>query len=206
MSRRDHGARGREPRGESRRSHTLDRRTFFARLSGASAVAALLPLAGDDASADGAGKSGSPSDQLSEHQWQILAAVQQHLFPSTPDAPGAREIHATVYLNAVLADPRMEASERDFIKNGIGWLEQTARETQGGAFVSLAIEKRESALQALNATGRGENWIATLLLYIFEALLCDPVYGGNPEGVGWTWLGHDPGFPRPPADKIYGRL
>ncbi len=206
MSRRDRSTKDREPRGESRRSRTLGRRTFFARLSGATAAATLLPLVGCEALADKAGMTGSPSDQFSDHQRQTLAAVQQHLFPTTPDAPGARDIRAMVYLNAVLADPRMEASERNFIKNGIGWLEQTARETQGGAFLSLSNEKREAVLQALNATGRGENWIATLLLYIFEALLCDPAYGGNPEGVGWAWLGHDPGFPRPPADKIYGKL
>ena len=50
----------------------------------------------------------------------------------------------------------------------------------------------------------GENWLSTLLLYIFEALLTDPVYGGNPNGIGWKWLGHNPGLPRPTADKRYG--
>ena len=40
-------------------------------------------------------------------------------------------------------------------------------------------------------------------LYIFEALLSDPVYGGNPEGIGWRWLGHRPGFPRPNQRNRY---
>jgi gluconate 2-dehydrogenase gamma chain len=48
--------------------------------------------------------------------------------------------------------------------------------------------------------------LSLLLYYIFEALLSDPVYGGNPGGIGWQWLEHQPGFPRPPADKIYGNL
>jgi gluconate 2-dehydrogenase gamma chain len=36
-----------------------------------------------------------------------------------------------------------------------------------------------------------------LLDYIMEALLTDPVYGGNPNSIGWQWLKHQPGFPRP---------
>jgi gluconate 2-dehydrogenase gamma chain len=32
------------------------------------------------------------------------------------------------------------------------------------------------------------------------------VYGGNPDGIGWRWLGHVPGYPRPPADKVAGKL
>ena len=72
--------------------------------------------------------------------------------------------------------------------------------------MALSESKREAALRELEGTSRGENWIATVLMYIFEALLCDPAYGGNPEGVGWRWLQHDPGFPRPSADKIYGKL
>ena len=39
-----------------------------------------------------------------------------------------------------------------------------------------------------------------------EALLTDPAYGGNPDGIGWRWLGHTPGYPRPSAATIYPRL
>jgi len=45
-----------------------------------------------------------------------------------------------------------------------------------------------------------------LLTYILEALLTDPVYGGNPNGIGWTWLQHQPGFPTPTEDKKYYKL
>ena len=39
-----------------------------------------------------------------------------------------------------------------------------------------------------------------------EALLADPVYGGNFDQTGWRWLSHQPGFPRPSADKTWYRL
>jgi len=32
------------------------------------------------------------------------------------------------------------------------------------------------------------------------------VYGGNPDGIGWKWLEHQPGYPTPPADKSWYKL
>jgi len=45
-----------------------------------------------------------------------------------------------------------------------------------------------------------------LLTYLLEALLADPVYAGNPNGIGWKWLQHQPGFPRPTKNKKYFKL
>jgi gluconate 2-dehydrogenase gamma chain len=49
----------------------------------------------------------------------------------------------------------------------------------------------------------GENWLSLLLYYLFESLTLDPVYGGNPDGIGWHWLEHQPGFPRPTKETSY---
>ena len=206
MSKRDERKELKEPRGVAKRSRTLDRRGFFRRISGTTAAAALLPIASADAASIAASSHEALPTQLSDHQWRTLAAVQDHLFPSQAGSPGAKDIQAMTYLNRVLADPGLDPAERDFLKNGIGWLEEIAVESQDGPFATLPTTKREAALRELEGTGRGENWIATVLMHIFEALLCDPAYGGNPEGVGWRWLQHDPGFPRPSDDKIYGKL
>ncbi len=206
MPKRDERQERQEPLGEARRSRTLDRRGFFRKISGTTAVATLFPLTSTDGPSTAAATTKDLPAQLSDHQWQTLAAVQEHLFPSASDSPGAKEIRAMSYLNRVLADPRIDNAERDFLKNGISWLEQISRESHGRPFLALSVAKREAALRELERTGRGENWIATVLMYIFEALLCDPAYGGNPDGVGWRWLEHNPGYPRPPMDKIYGKL
>ncbi len=74
-------------------------------------------------------------------------------------------------------------------------------------FENLDFDSKERLLRYLGDRTRwGRNWLSLLLYYIFEALLADPVYGCNPNGIGWKWLEHQPGFPRPPADKIYTRL
>ncbi len=129
--------------------------------------------------------------------WPVLAAVQDHLFPSEPGAPGAREINALSYLQGVLGDPRSDRDERRFILKGVDWLEDLARQRHQAAFVDLDPIRREQVLREVADSEQGDNWLATLLFYLCEALLTDPVYGGNPGGIGWTWLGHQPGFPRP---------
>ncbi len=138
--------------------------------------------------------------------WPVLAAAQDHLFPSEPGAPGAREIRALAYLQGVLADPRGEREEQRFILKGVDWLEDLSRQRHRASFVALDSVRREQVLREVANAKPGENWLSTLLLYICEALLTDPVYGGNPDGIGWAWLGHQPGFPRPTPDKRYGAL
>ena len=143
---------------------------------------------------------------VSADPWPVLAAVQDHLFPSESGAPGAREIQALAYLQGVLADPGGEPETQRFLLMGVDWLEDLARGRYQASFVDLAAVRRERLLRQVAASEQGENWLSTVLLYVCEALLTDPVYGGNPDGIGWAWLAHQPGVPRPVPDKRYGML
>lgn len=138
--------------------------------------------------------------------WLTLAAVQEHLFPSDAEAPGARQINATQYLKNVIDHHDIEESEKEFIKNGVNWLNGLAKEMFAARFIELNTSKKEKTLRKVAQSRAGENWISTLLTYIIEALLTSPAYGGNPNGVGWKWLEHQPGFPQPPVNKVYYRL
>jgi gluconate 2-dehydrogenase gamma chain len=131
--------------------------------------------------------------------------VQNHLFPPSTDSPGADDINALVYLQRALEDPAL-AEDKQFIARGIGWLDELSATTYQKNFLQLDFDGREQLLRTIAKSSAGENWLSTLLLYIFEALLTDPVYGGNPDGIGWAWLEHTPGFPHPPADKVYTKL
>lgn len=174
----------------ARRVELAQRRNFL--IAGAGGLAALFsPLAG-----------ALPSPARSP--WAVLEAVQEHLFPRSENAPGAHEIHALAYLKAVLADPRGDRDEQRFILKGVEWLESLSQQRFKASFLVLDTQQREQILLEVAATPKGDNWLSTLLLYLCEALLCDPAYGGNPGGIGWQWLAHQPGFPRPPPDKRYG--
>ncbi len=142
----------------------------------------------------------------SSDAWRTLDAVLRHLFPSEPNAPGATEIHALAYLRRASKDPFVDSDERAFIPRGAGWLEEVAQKAHRRPFHELNAGQRESTLRFIAARPVGENWISTLLVYLLEALLTAPAYGGNPDGIGWRWLRHTPGFPLPDADTLYWKL
>jgi gluconate 2-dehydrogenase gamma chain len=138
--------------------------------------------------------------------WQVLDRVQQHLLPSEPGIPGAQEVNALLYLRFVVQDPKVEADTRAFIPQGAAWLEDMARQLTQRSFLTLDANERERVLRRIASSRVGEHWLSTLLTYLMEALLTDPAYGGNPDGIGWRWLRHTPGYPRPSATTIYPRL
>jgi gluconate 2-dehydrogenase gamma chain len=143
---------------------------------------------------------------LAGHQWRTLAVVQDHFFPSEPGAPGSGDIRATAYLDGVLGDPDLDPETRTFVLSGIGWLDDLAQEGHGRPFADLDPAPREDLLRRIGESGAGDRWLSVLIGYTIEALLGDPLYGGNPGGIGWVWLDHDPGRPRPTPSTIYGRL
>ena len=144
---------------------------------------------------------------FSTRQQHALSAVQEHLFPRGPDSPGAADINAAAYLEWAITAPEVDPDTRNMIVNGIGRLQDASRERFGDLFTGLGDGQSELLLRYLADNTRwGRAWLSLMLYYIFEALLSDPAYGSNPNEIGWRWLQHQPGFPRPPADKIYGRL
>lgn len=138
--------------------------------------------------------------------WPTLDAVTRHLLPSEPDSPGAQEINALDYLRFVVADPWVDAQTREFILQGNRWLDDLAQQRHERPFTALDEAARERLLRQIVKTPAGENWIATLLTYLFEALLSAPAYPGNPDGIGWRWLEYVPGFPLPGRGTRYPEL
>jgi len=138
--------------------------------------------------------------------WPIIAAVQEHLFPSEADSPGASDINAASYLKRLLDDTDYDQDERNFILNGPNWLNELAKTEYEKPFTQLDTTQGEQLLQRIAQSEAGENWLSLLLLYIFEALLSSPIYGGNPDGIGWRWLEHNPGFPQPTSNNTYKKL
>lgn len=138
--------------------------------------------------------------------WPTIAAVQEQLFPSEADSPGAADINAASYLKNLLDEPAFDTSEREFILNGPTWLNELSNSEYAKPFIQLTSTQQEQLLQRIAQSNAGESWLALLLLYIFEALLSSPVYGGNPDGIGWHWLKHNPGFPQPTMANTYRKL
>ena len=148
--------------------------------------------------------------KLKEHKikepWLTLISVQEHLLPADKDSPGANDIQALAYLRGMMETPDFDKEEAILIHNGVGWLNDLATSEYKKKFVQLDTESKEKVLRRVEGSRAGSRWISMLLTYLLEALLTDPVYGGNPNGIGWSWLQHQPGFPTPPESKKYYKL
>lgn len=178
----------------------MQRRTFL-KLAVSSLTLALPPMAGawmPDFSSIKVADTG-----LSASQWQLISRLQAHLMPSEPQAPGATDVNALRYLQWVLSDPGLEPKQKQFFADGADQLHKLSQEKMQKSFLTLDESQRESILRQLEQLPGGRDWLRELLHYLFEAMFTDPVYGGNPKGIGWKWIGHRPGYKRPPADKRY---
>jgi len=142
--------------------------------------------------------------KFTKEEKKNLLQVQEHLFPKDGDGPSASDVNSFTYLEWALTDPdNASDGDGDFIKKGVGWLDGLAKQTQGDSFFKLSFEQQDKVLRQISKSSTGENWMSIIIYYIMEALLFDPIYGGNPDGIGWKWLQHQPGFPVPDSDTLY---
>ncbi len=143
---------------------------------------------------------------LLDHERKTLSLLLDHLFPSSADSPGASDINAAEYIERLLTDPALTNADQAFLRNGIHWLDEHSITKTKKRFAILAAEKRIEVIKSFQDTERGENWLSNVLRYLFESLFGDPVYGGNKNEVGWKWIEHPPGFPRPKDRLSFDRL
>jgi gluconate 2-dehydrogenase gamma chain len=183
----------------------ISRREFITRLTVLGSLAAAYPAAALQRLRSHA-TSVNELHWLDQDPWKTIAAVQQQLFPSTEDSPGASDFRAIVYLRNTIENPAADGEDKTFIVNGVGWLNDLSRQRYQRSFTALDASEQETVLRQIEQSKAGRNWLSLLLTYLLEALLADPVYGGNPGGIGWQWLEHQPGFPTPPEDKSWYKL
>ena len=187
------------------RDKGISRREFITRLTVLGSLAASYPALALERLRSNA-TSANEQAWLDQDPWQTIAAVQQHLFPAGEESPGAGDFRAIVYLRNSIENPAADGEDKTFIVNGAGWLNDLSRERYQRSFTALDEPERETVLRQIEQSKAGRNWLSLLLTYLLEALLADPVYGGNPGGIGWQWLEHQPGYPTPPEDKSWFKL
>ena len=129
--------------------------------------------------------------------FQTIGVLHRDLFPGSTDIPSPAHLHALQYLGGVMNDPYVDKNDKMFIMNGAKWLNESAVETHAKPYYRLGEKQRQALLKEISRETWGDNWLWTVMAYLFESMLCDPVYGANIDRSGWRWLNYEPGFPRP---------
>jgi len=168
------------------------RRRQLLKAGAAGLCSLLLPTATAVAQAKQALEQG----QLQE-PWLTLHHVLLQLLPEDGNGPGAVQAGALAFLRAALQEPAQDPETVRFVHNGVGWLNTESNNRFQQPFSGLTSAQQQQVLTSVANSRAGENWLSTLLTFSIEALLADPIYGGNLQQQGWQWLQHNPGFPRP---------
>ncbi len=158
----------------------------------------------DSSLEDGVFKRALPNtgNYFSDPQRRVLDAVLLRLFPDDGNGPCARDLNALSYLEWSMTDPvNLRDGDPARVSEGIGWLQDLCLTTHETGFVDLNEDQQQSILERVARSKAGKSWLSLLMFYLTEALMLDPYYGGNPDMVGWLWLEHRPGFPRPVPGK-----
>lgn len=179
------------------------RRTFLQHTTKGAAAAALATttLATPACQAQAASKPVPPPTKAKSFNaaaWGILDAAQDVLLPGKENGgviAGARDVNAIQYLDWALTHPRWAWPKKRLI--GLAnWLQRQAKKQHRAPFAELRFKQRDLLLQDACNTEH-KRAVRLLLDATLEALLSDPVHGGNAKEAGWTTTGYTPAWPRP---------
>lgn len=121
----------------------------------------------------------------------------RYFFDKEFTPPKVVELSSVEYLAGVLEDSRIEKDHREYILQGVVWLNESSEEMFSKKYVALNVEQREELLQEINQLAWGDNWLYVMMQYYFESMFCAPIYGGNKNKSGWKWLEYEAGYPQP---------
>ena len=124
---------------------------------------------------------------------ETIELVQRDLFPKAHELG----INTFVYMSVVLNHSRISDEDKEFIKNGVRWLNEEAVEKYNTTYTKLTYIQRQETLKDISKVRWGDSWINEMLTYALEATLGDPIYGASKNQAGWKWLQFEGGLPRP---------
>jgi len=122
-----------------------------------------------------------------------IKVLQYDLFPQAKKL----NINTASYMSIIFNHTKIIKEDKEFIKNGVKWLNEEALKMHKTTYTKLFATQREEVLTQIATKEWGESFLHDILSYLFEAMLGDPIYGGNNREAGWKWLAFSGGEPRP---------
>lgn len=136
--------------------------------------------------------------QFTKDIYNIIESVQKHFFPQNSQLPFASEFSSIEFLVSTIYHKTFDKDIRDFVISGAkDFISQ-----ENGQFINYNREDKEIALRKFENSSRGSKWLSRIMILSMEALLSDPIYGGNFRESGWIALDTKGGYPKPKSRYI----
>ena len=171
-----------EPKQETAKSMT--RRTI---LAGATFIP-LAAIASAPQRLAGQSPTAAPAPSMNVDQRKTLDAMIDRIIPKDELGPGAVECGVGDYIDRCLAD--YLAAEKPLFLDGLASLDVFALRSQGIAFASLAADKQDAVLTAIdnNQAPNLRGFFNRARRLTLEGMFGDPMYGGNKNFAGWDLI------------------
>lgn len=185
--------------------HTTDRR-FFLKTIIAGGIALQIPFVFSCNTDSLESVSIEIDNKTYEIDLQILRIILDILFPETSFAPSATQLKSDIYYIWVLKDKRLEVRNRKFLADKFLKFQQFCKEKYGKKFSSLDYDTQTEVINLVKSTNWGESYLSRVMTIILESMFANPVYGSNPEKIGWKWIKYKGGFPEPQEWNKYPEI
>lgn len=135
---------------------------------------------------------------FTDKEMHFLYSIQNILFPADGNGPSAADVQAHTYMVSYLSDDLLPNSDKEYFIEGLKKIISFSKEVPISAndCYDYTIQDWEKLVERAAEVKEHKNFLGRVLTLIFEALLLDPIYGGNTNEIGWNWLHHTAGQPR----------
>lgn len=140
---------------------------------------------------------------FSDLEMKNLSEIVNRLFPDDGNGPNSNEINVIPHIIWTLQHTEYGFNSFDMLKSAFQKLSDFTSDSFSKSFFELEEPEQIKTLERISEIRWGERFMSNLLTYIFEALSIDPLYSVNANKVGWDWLGHQAGYPRPQESQLY---
>ncbi|MFD1553298.1 hypothetical protein DNU06_06450 [Putridiphycobacter roseus] len=132
-----------------------------------------------------------------------LLNVLNILFPDDGNGPSIHDLNTFHHILWSMKDPYSDGYSKSVLIEGLDKLESSILSSKQKSFFQLSMELQEEEVEKMVKKDWGERFCSMLLSFIFESIAIDEAYAVNTGQVGWKWLQHQPGFPRPTPNDLY---
>ena len=143
---------------------------------------------------------------LTPDEIKHLHCIQNLLVPSDGNGPSAEDVFAHSYFIWMLNDEHLSSTDKTYYIDSLQKLISLCKEKFGKSLLNLSKEEQNLFIANSIESGWTQGYLSKMITIIFEAVLLDPIYGVNPNEIGWDWLEHIGGSPRTNASTKYPEI
>ena len=123
---------------------------------------------------------------------ELIASVQEHMFPSSSKIPSAKEMESKKFLFETISQKCYDKDTRAFVIEGAKEFKSSLK----GDFITMNEAQKENVLREYEESSYGQSWLSRIMIITLEGIFSDPIYGSNKHEAGWKALNSYGGFPR----------